>query len=392
MKKFILAFLLIGGTAFGQNWQWYRSSDSTITPLGGMGIYLPSAPFNLHGGMVLSTKDSNSIFATPYYVEQRGADSSVYQTVFRSDSLNGLTVKYSDSTIAFATPSQLAQKIGFSDTSSTIATQAYVLAHSTAGADTAYVDSVAQLYDSRSKSQVYATAGTYTFVVPTGVTEIWVTAVGAGGAGGGGVISSSIGSGGGGGAGEYILHFPIHVYPSKQIQIYVGPGGDGAPGLPGTAGGADTIGTYSDTIYAVVHGGFGGDTSLSTGAVGGAGGGFSGGAGGQINSVGSNGSEYAPFLFGGAGGSGGSNTYSYVAGGQTFFVSPGAYDGSHVPGGGGASSWFAPGGAGGLSANGGSGRQGSGGGGAPGRFGGLSGNLAGGSGGAGYVLIEWISN
>jgi hypothetical protein len=117
-----------------------------------------------------------------------------------------------------------------------------------------------------------------TFIVPPGVTLIYVSgcAAGGGGGGGGGCAGTAltVGGGGGGGAGQSMIKTPFVVVPGQTIPITIG--GGGAGGLGGAAGG--NLGT---------NGGTGGNTSIGSlatllGAAGGAGGtGTGSGAGGQ---------------------------------------------------------------------------------------------------------------
>lgn len=74
------------------------------------------------------------------------------------------------------------------------------------------------------------TAGSYNFVVPTGIRRIRVKMWGAGGGGGG---SLGVGGGGGGGAGLY-AQFTMAVTPGQTIAVTVG-----AAGAPGAVGGGN---------------------------------------------------------------------------------------------------------------------------------------------------------
>ncbi len=261
---------------------------------------------------------------------------------------------------------------------SILATQSYVDSH---GADSSiyatrfYADSIAQLYDSRSKSQAFTSSGTFT--VPTGVTEIWVTAVGAGGGGAGGVGA------GGGGSGAALSHYPMSVTPGDSIRIYIGAGGvGGATNVNGNPGGNDTIASAI-----VVYGG-GAGTDANGGNGGMPGGGAPGSSTSSTGNNGGNGTVIGVFLCGGGGGGGASTNSTSGTGGiggvsvyAAGTVSTGAYSG-----GSGAASPFGKGGNGGVGSTAGTaGGYGAGGGGG-------SGSTAGGNGGNGYVLIEWISN
>ncbi|MEC4350260.1 phage tail protein [Escherichia coli] len=155
------------------------------------------------------------------------------------------------------------------------------------------------------------------FIVPAGVTELWISAVaggGGGGSGGGGDSSFFGGGGGSGGAGESIVKRKFTVVPGSVIDISIGAGGIGsiastATGSAPTAGGDTVIG---DLIR--LHGGQPGvnaGNGQNTAAGGGYGQGFpTGSYGGDGNlSVGSgNGAPGASSPFGGGGGAGRAGT------------------------------------------------------------------------------------
>jgi hypothetical protein len=65
------------------------------------------------------------------------------------------------------------------------------------------------------------------FVVPAGVTQIRVTAVGGGGGGGAGHFNVGVGGGGGGGGGGRVVQQLISVSPGQIIPVTVGLGGIG---------------------------------------------------------------------------------------------------------------------------------------------------------------------
>ncbi|WP_338653234.1 glycine-rich domain-containing protein [Lysinibacillus sp. Y5S-8] len=83
-------------------------------------------------------------------------------------------------------------------------------------------------------SQIFGTPGTYSFIVPTGVTRIMYKIWGAGGGGGGSSRSRPYIGGGGGGGGAYASGF-INVSPGSTISLRVGTGGIG--GAPNTTTG-----------------------------------------------------------------------------------------------------------------------------------------------------------
>tara|TARA_S200000501_G_scaffold20363_1_gene18089 strand:- start:2984 stop:4522 length:1539 start_codon:yes stop_codon:yes gene_type:complete len=224
----------------------------------------------------------------------------------------------------------------------------------------------------------YTTAGTYSFVVPVGITSISAVCVGGGGGGGG--TDSSIRCGGGGGGGG-LSYGTFLVTPGETLTIVVGSVGAGGAdtGTDGSAGGDSQV-KRSSTVLLQGGGGSGGDRGInnSTGGAGGTstgterdGGGTGGGGGGGDGNPGGGGGA------GGYSGNGGNNTYD---GGAS---SSGA-DGSGGGGGGGsttnASSATIEGGGVGILGEGSSGTGGLGG----------SGNLAGndgnpGSGGSGQL-------
>lgn len=84
-----------------------------------------------------------------------------------------------------------------------------------------------QVYPAEPGFQDYNTAGTYLFQVPTGITLITCTVVGAGGGGGGLWNAGDAWSGAGGGSGGYIDSQNIAVIPGEYLQIVVGAGGAG---------------------------------------------------------------------------------------------------------------------------------------------------------------------
>lgn len=146
-------------------------------------------------------------------------------------------------------------------------------------------------------SQTFLTSGT--FVVPAGVTEIRVVAIGMGGFGGPGTPTTS--GGGGGGGGGYIRGTK-EVTPGDTVTITIGDLGTGVVhtgqsllagnGADGTETGGGTSGTTFASAPWVSEYVAGGGASGPTGTT--------GGNGGSINS------DVAPYvLFAGVGGMGG---------------------------------------------------------------------------------------
>lgn len=139
----------------------------------------------------------------------------------------------------------------------------------------------------------YATAGSYSYVVPAGVTELTVKAWGSGGGGGGGGWgASNSGQGGSGGGGGYSTSV-ISTTPGETLTLVVGSAGGGGgangsccgQGAGGGGGGYSSV--YRSTtplLLAAGGGGGGGGNKTSLGATGGAGGATTGAAGSSTNS------------------------------------------------------------------------------------------------------------
>lgn len=217
--------------------------------------------------------------------------------------------------------------------------------------------------------QVFTSSGTFT--VPTGVTEIFVTACGGGGGGaGGGYTSSSQGWGGGGGASSILRTRSLTVTPGASVTVTIGAaGGGGGFHGNGGSGGTTTVGSLQ------FMGGYGGSRfGFTDGST------FirNGGQGGPFSAAGGDGGFY------GASGTSGEPA-EYAAGNLT--STPNGTGGS---GGGGS---FGPGGNSGpvnaaataVTST----YYGSGGGGSPCNDGYGTGN-AGGAGAGGYAMITWI--
>lgn len=107
-------------------------------------------------------------------------------------------------------------------------------------------------------AQSFTSSGTFT--IPSGVTAVKVTIVGAGG---GGQSSGCIGIGSGGGAGGAAIKYLSSLTPGNTISVTVGTGGASAP-YPSTGGtgGSSSIASGTQTITTVTaSGGTGGTTS-----------------------------------------------------------------------------------------------------------------------------------
>lgn len=231
----------------------------------------------------------------------------------------------------------------------------------------------------------YITPGTYSFVIPAGVTSVCVVAVGSGG--GGGNYSNGGGGGGGGGLG---WKNNIQVTPGDSATIIVSDvtaanasGGNssfdyGGPKVIGY-GGFSGYGTGIGGSYLGDGGGNGGPGGASGGVAGGGGGagGYSGigGTGGASGYQGGSGS-------GGGGGGGGGSTYD--TDGATYDLNTGGGGGGGVSiygqgsnGSAGASAMIAYGGGGGSGGS--TGNQ------TGGRTGAGGGDYGGGGGGGGVL-------
>ena len=148
--------------------------------------------------------------------------------------------------------------------------------------------------------------GTYSLVVPAGVTSIDAIAIGAGG-GGGGCSAAANASGAGGGGGALSYSNAIAVTPGETLTVVVGAGGTNGS-VTGTAGGAggDSYIQRSATDLLLAKGGSGGLGNVSnlTGG-GGAGGVAASGVGDTKNSGGAGGARATNDRGGGGGGAAG---------------------------------------------------------------------------------------
>lgn len=195
-------------------------------------------------------------------------------------------------------------------------------------------------------------AGSYNYTPTTGMTQVLVEAIGAGGPGGRGIVAASASGGAGGGGGACVKRwYKISDLTAiaSPIPYVVGAGQTSH----GTAGGATIFGSGANIFIKAQGGGFGADgqSAAASGGGGGAGLGFApangsaatagssspgGGAGGSAANGGGG-------LNGGGGGAGGANGAQGFSGGSANCGGAGAGSG------GGASS--------GVSTNGGSGGQ-----------------------------------
>ncbi len=103
----------------------------------------------------------------------------------------------------------------------------------------------AQYYNPDARDQQeFPTPGTYSFVVPAGVTAISAVAIGGGGGG-----ASNVNDGGGGGGGGLQYRNDIPVTPGETLTVVVGAGG--APGTnAGTGGPSGIYRSGTQLVYA----------------------------------------------------------------------------------------------------------------------------------------------
>lgn len=167
-------------------------------------------------------------------------------------------------------------------------------------------------------AQIFTSSGS--FVAPSGVTLVFITAVGAGGGGTGGVTNTN--GGGGGGSGAIIINYPYTVVPGNTYTVTINAGGtaglDGgstvfdALTIPGGKGATSVAGGLSGSYLSnntpvIGIGNNGANGEAGTGSrYGGAGGGTIFGTGGAGGTSGSDGSNAAANT--GGGGGGGSST------------------------------------------------------------------------------------
>jgi len=262
--------------------------------------------------------------------------------------------------------------------------------------------------------QTYTTAGSYSFVIPAGVSSITVLAVGGGGGSVGayGPFSKDAYGGGGASGGALAYYNNYSVTPGQSVAIVVGAGGVGESNLvDGRVGNPSSV-AYGGTTIISAGGGLGGKSISNTppnggtatgtsgfvgysGGIGSAAGGESPGCGGAgaagYSGAGGRGGGADPATSGTGGGGGGGNksTTNTLGGGGGGGVgilgqgSNGAAASGDVGGGGGGGSGGANG-ASRSSGNGGvGGAYGAGGGGGGAR----GGYTVGGSGGVGAVRI-----
>ncbi len=110
--------------------------------------------------------------------------------------------------------------------------------------------------------QEFTQAGSFSFMVPSGVSRILVELYGGGG---GGAATQNDGSGGGGGGGGAFVRSVIAVTAGDLITIDVGaagPGGSGCGSAGSAAGGTEVV-TSTGTVLALAGGGGGAPSSVN---------------------------------------------------------------------------------------------------------------------------------
>ncbi|MDN3204840.1 glycine-rich domain-containing protein [Algoriphagus sediminis] len=187
-----------------------------------------------------------------------------------------------------------------------------------------------------STTLTYDGTGTFTYVVPAGVTSIDIQVWGAGGAGGGSTDAGRFrGRGGAGGGGGAYVTGTVTVQEGETLTIIVGAGGTGVSGGNGGNGENSSItGSVSGTL-AIAVGGNGGAGNTSGGSPAGGAGGNSGSIGGTVTAGQNGGNGETGFgVDSGAGGNGGNggNGGGSIGGGSSD-----GNQGSVIGGGGGGS-------------------------------------------------------
>ena len=112
------------------------------------------------------------------------------------------------------------------------------------------MDFAFNLTNNAHKTQIFSSAGAYTYNIPKGVTMVSILCLGAGGGGGGGQTRASgagAGGGGGGTSGTARIIIP-KIFLSNSLIVAIGQGGAG-----GGAGLAGSNGTVS-SVYSNLDG------------------------------------------------------------------------------------------------------------------------------------------
>lgn len=197
----------------------------------------------------------------------------------------------------------------------------------------------------------FSNPGSYSFVIPYGVTSISAIGIGGGGGGGGGGLAGNGEMGGGGGGGGALAYVNnIAVTPGETLGIYVGGGGiGGSNGANGTGGAWSRILRSSTVLLSASAGGngAGGNGGGSTGGNGGTVGVGVGGAGGKGGAGGSSGGGGGGGT-GGYAGSGGAGGGGYSGGDYSYTNGQSGAGGGGGGGGGGAFGGYGGAGGGGV--------------------------------------------
>lgn len=156
------------------------------------------------------------------------------------------------------------------------------------------------------KFQIFPSSGTFT--IPTGVSAVKVTVVGAGGAGCGSTTGTV---GGGGGGGGTAIKWLTGLTPGNTITVTVGTGGTGVSNAAGNGGSNSSISSGTQTITTVTAGAGSGSTNGKTAGSGGT------CTNGDINIAGCDGTFG---IAGTCGGTGGSSTLGGGARGAFSFT------------------------------------------------------------------------
>ncbi|WP_145554526.1 glycine-rich domain-containing protein [Yersinia canariae] len=114
-----------------------------------------------------------------------------------------------------------------------------------AGTQSNHAVNLGQLKSRAMNIQKFTSSGS--FIVPDGVTQLWVSGCAAGGGGGSSLASDSasfVTGGSGGGAGQPVMRIPITVTPGQVIPVTIGNGGTGGAAATNnaTAGGNTQLG------------------------------------------------------------------------------------------------------------------------------------------------------
>ena len=177
-------------------------------------------------------------------------------------------------------------------------------------------------------SILYGTGGTYTWICPTGITQVEVLIVGGGGGNSDGSTGDKAGGAGGG-----CIRALLQVNPGTSYTVTVGAGGAGSTTAAGTTGGTSSlVGSAAGSAPAVNITATGGTGGNQLGPTGGAGGNATingntvatGTAGSTATANATNPAIVSGIIFASAvgGGGGGAQTGTYYNGGYTAGFAP----------------------------------------------------------------------